>query len=244
MTFASKVKELSLEEKNNKCIDCNTKNTQWASLSYGIFLCMECASIHRSFGVRISVVKSINMDKWTEEGYLKMKYGGNDKFKEFLMIQEIISLPISEKYKTEAVKDYKKSLQETVNKELPEITQKEKTQSRVFPSTPQNRPYIHSNNPLNNYSSSTSDLKSTVSSAIHKFSEFVSENAIFLKDKGVQYGSKLNESVLRPSTTYLKEKGKSLYGKLGKEDKKGDSYQHSGSTSYQNKKIHDPSKWD
>lgn len=239
MSFEDKVKELSLLGENVHCMECNTRNTQWASLSYGIFLCIECASVHRSFGVRVSVVRSVNMDKWNEEGYLRMKMGSNEKFKDFLRIQGIISLPTRERYKTEAVRDYMICLKENVEKELPECV---KASSNTTVHTTHRINTMPSVSYTRLESVSSTDLRSSVSTTLNKITDFVSENALYLKDKGVQVGYKLNESVLRPSTTYLKEKGKVFYNKFnGKESKKVEFGQTRENVQV---KYKDTSKWD
>lgn len=43
------------------------KGTRWASWNIGIFLCMRCAGVHRSLGTHISKIKSLTLDKWTDE---------------------------------------------------------------------------------------------------------------------------------------------------------------------------------
>ncbi|KAG6903395.1 hypothetical protein C0995_005418 [Termitomyces sp. Mi166 len=70
--------------KNKVCCDCSNLNPQWASVSFAIFLCLQCAGTHRGFGVHISFVRSVSMDTWQDEQVRRMQLGGNAPFQEFL----------------------------------------------------------------------------------------------------------------------------------------------------------------
>ncbi|KAF5392969.1 hypothetical protein D9757_001287 [Collybiopsis confluens] len=78
--------ELSRREdlKNKVCCDCTNPNPQWASLSFGTFICLQCAGIHRGFGVQFSFVRSISMDSWQDDQVKRMQLGGNAPFREFI----------------------------------------------------------------------------------------------------------------------------------------------------------------
>ena len=72
--------ELLKEEANKYCADCGQKGkripndsfyrfkgTRWASWNIGVFLCIKCGGLHRKLGTHISRVKSVTLDKWTDE---------------------------------------------------------------------------------------------------------------------------------------------------------------------------------
>ena len=50
------------------CADCSMLEPEWASLNYGVTLCVECSGAHRSLGVHVSKVRSAILDVkvWTD----------------------------------------------------------------------------------------------------------------------------------------------------------------------------------
>jgi Putative GTPase activating protein for Arf len=41
---------------NDRCIDCGSFDSEWASISYGILICLSCSGRHRSLGVHVSKI--------------------------------------------------------------------------------------------------------------------------------------------------------------------------------------------
>ncbi|KAF6751143.1 hypothetical protein DFP72DRAFT_991442 [Ephemerocybe angulata] len=69
--------ELVTKPGNDICADCKVRNPRWASHNLGIFICMNCASIHRKIGTHITKVKSLTMDLWTNDQVDVMRNMGN-----------------------------------------------------------------------------------------------------------------------------------------------------------------------
>jgi hypothetical protein len=56
---------------NQLCVDCSTplamSSSTWATVTFGAFMCIKCAGVHRKMGVKTSRIKSVHMDVWSDE---------------------------------------------------------------------------------------------------------------------------------------------------------------------------------
>ena len=69
---------------NDKCADCSASRPEWASLGFGVLVCLDCAGFHRSLGVHITLVRSLKMDSWSSIQKNKLFNGGNKKFTDYV----------------------------------------------------------------------------------------------------------------------------------------------------------------
>lgn len=77
--YQRQLQELSRQPGNDTCADCGGRNPRWASHNLGIFLCVQCAGVHRKMGTHISKVKSLTLDEWSKDQVERMRELGNTR---------------------------------------------------------------------------------------------------------------------------------------------------------------------
>lgn len=50
---------------NGACADCGRRGPDWASVTFGVLLCIHCAGVHRGLGSHLSRIRSLVFDDWS-----------------------------------------------------------------------------------------------------------------------------------------------------------------------------------
>ena len=78
------IQEISNQKMNNKCFDCRKEDPKYISINNAIFLCEDCAEIHKTFPKNISFIIGNNLNLLSNTFLKYLYHGGNENLDNFI----------------------------------------------------------------------------------------------------------------------------------------------------------------
>lgn len=99
-------------EEDLACVDCGAPEADWASISFGTYLCQACVEEHRKLGVRLNYVKPLSDGwGWERQELQYLSQGGNKAFKaQFERFPMLQAAPIADRYASRFAEHYRRQL--------------------------------------------------------------------------------------------------------------------------------------
>lgn len=106
LAIPDNIKEILNIKGNGKCVDCGASSPDWTSLTYGVFLCINCCGHHRKLGTHISMCKSLKYDDIKNDELERLRMCGNEKLLEVFEANNLVESSIETKYTDRKVVEY------------------------------------------------------------------------------------------------------------------------------------------